>query len=66
MVCENPNCTPKVECCPCTTGAPVISQPFPFFKETEQNKESEGGLIENNDYEMNTNGRYNTELQTLN
>ena len=35
-------------------------------KETEQNKESEGGLIENNDYEMNTNGRYNTELQTLN
>ena len=35
-------------------------------KETEQNKEPEGGLIENNDYEMNTNGRYNTELQTLN
>ena len=35
-------------------------------KETEQNKQSEGGLIENNDDEMNTNGRYNTELQTLN
>ena len=35
-------------------------------KEIEQNKQSEGGLIENNDNEMNTNGRYNTEMQTLN
>ena len=39
LVCENPNCTPKVECCPCTAGMPVINQPFPFFKETETNKE---------------------------
>ena len=38
MVCENPNCVPKVECCPCALGAPRVSQPFPFFKETESNQ----------------------------
>jgi hypothetical protein len=38
LVCENPNCVPKVECCNCAMGAPVISQPLPFFKETETNK----------------------------
>jgi len=38
LVCENPNCVPKVECCPCAMGAPAVSQPFPFFKETEMNK----------------------------
>ena len=37
LVCENPNCVPKVECCPCALGAPKVSQPFPFFKETEKN-----------------------------
>ena len=39
LVCENPNCTPKVECCDCTTGLPPLPTPsFPFFKETETNK----------------------------
>ena len=38
MVCENPNCVPKVECCSCNAGAPKVSQPFPFFKETETNQ----------------------------
>lgn len=38
LVCENPNCVPKVECCQCALGAPRVSQPFPFFKETESNK----------------------------
>merc|ERR1712147_309081 len=39
LVCENPNCVPKVECCPCAQGAARVSQPFPFFKEVESNKE---------------------------
>ena len=39
LVCENPNCTPKVECCDCMTGMPKVATPFPFFKETEHNKE---------------------------
>ena len=38
LVCENPNCVPKVECCSCTKGAPAVTQPFPFFKETETNQ----------------------------
>jgi len=38
LVCENPNCVPKVDCCPCATGAPKVAQPFPFFKESEGNK----------------------------
>ncbi len=38
LVCENPNCVPKAECCPCAMGTPRVSQPFPFFKETETNK----------------------------
>jgi len=38
LVCENPNCVPKVECCGCAMGAPRVSTPFPFFKETETNK----------------------------
>merc|ERR1712151_795313 len=38
LVCENPNCVPKVECCPCALGAPRVAQPFPFFKETEEDK----------------------------
>ena len=38
LVCENPNCVPKVECCPCALGAPKVAQPFPFFKEAEENK----------------------------
>ncbi len=38
MVCENPNCVPKVECCPCALGAPRVAQPFPFFKEAESNQ----------------------------
>jgi hypothetical protein len=38
LVCENPNCVPKVECCNCALGAPKVSQPFPFFKETEKNQ----------------------------
>ena len=37
LVCENPNCVPKVDCCPCTMGQPVVSTPFPFFKESETN-----------------------------
>ena len=37
LVCENPNCVPKVECCQCGLGVPKVSQPFPFFKETETN-----------------------------
>ena len=37
LVCENPNCVPKVECCGCAMGAPRVSEPFPFFKETEGN-----------------------------
>ena len=39
LVCENPNCVPKVECCSCAMGAPRVSQPFPFFKETESNSQ---------------------------
>jgi len=39
LVCENPNCVPKVECCPCAQGAARVSQPFPFFKETESNSQ---------------------------
>ena len=39
LVCENPNCVPKVECCPCAMGTPRVAQPFPFFKETEGNKD---------------------------
>ena len=38
LVCENPNCVPKVECCNCGMGPPSVSQPFPFFKETESNQ----------------------------
>jgi hypothetical protein len=38
-VCENPNCAPKVECCPCAMGGAKVGSPFPFFKETEANKE---------------------------
>ena len=38
MVCENPNCVPKVDCCPCQGGS-GISPAFPFFKETESNKQ---------------------------
>jgi len=38
LVCENPNCVPKVECCPCALGVPRVAQPFPFFKEAEANK----------------------------
>jgi hypothetical protein len=37
LVCENPNCVPKAECCPCALGAPRVAQPFPFFKESEKN-----------------------------
>jgi len=38
LVCENPNCTPKVECCACQ-GARGAAPAFPFFKETEMNKQ---------------------------
>lgn len=38
LVCENPNCAPKVECCDCEGKEPLLSEPFPFFKDTEQNK----------------------------
>jgi len=39
LVCENPNCTPKVECCPCNGGSSGGVPAFPFFKETETNKQ---------------------------
>jgi hypothetical protein len=38
LVCENPNCSPKVECCPCASGAGGVIPNFPFFKETETNQ----------------------------
>ena len=38
MVCENPNCVPKVDCCPCQGGS-GSTPAFPFFKETESNKQ---------------------------
>ena len=39
LVCENPNCIPIVECCPCAKGGSRVASPFPFFKETEKNKD---------------------------
>ena len=39
LVCENPSCVPKVDCCSCGSNAvPLAASPFPFFKESESNK----------------------------
>ncbi len=37
MVCENPTCKPKVDCCSCQPGAVGSLPKFPMFKEAEIN-----------------------------
>jgi hypothetical protein len=36
LVCENPNCRPKVECCNCNAGGAVVNVGMPMFKEAEK------------------------------